>query len=160
MGSLPSLSDLRDFVRWLLAGRLPCRPPRLGVCRDARRSSCGVPQIAATMKLDVIDARPFTDPAETERDAVIMRDMLERMRVLARGWLGAPPPGPDALVREHDAAGNRTWIRIPDLDALLVAGELTTVGFFGQTRDDVDHDPIHHLEEEIVDTLELVPGVL
>ena len=108
----------------------------------------------------MIDARPFTDPANTEHDAAVMRDMLGRIRAFARGWVETPPPGPGALVREADAAGNRTWIRVTDLDALLAAGELTTVGFFGQTRADVDHDPIHRLEEAIVDTLELVPGVL
>ena len=108
----------------------------------------------------MIERRQFTDPAETEHDAAIMRDMLGRMRVSARGWLESPPPGPGALVLEFDAAGNRTWIRVTDLDALFAAGELTTVGFFGQTRADVDHDPIHRLEEAIVDTLELVPGVL
>jgi hypothetical protein len=110
--------------------------------------------------ITVIDALPFTDPANTEHDAAVMRDMLGRMRAFARGWLESPPPGPGALVREADAAGNRTWIRVPDRDALLAAGELTTVGFFGQARADVDHDPIHRLEEAIVDTLELVPGVL
>ena len=118
------------------------------------------PKRAIPTKLDVIDARPFTDPANTEHDAAVMRDMLGRIRAFARGWLESPPPGPGALVRETDAAGNRTWIRVTDLDALLAAGELTTVGFFGQTRADIDHDPIHRLEEAIVDTLELVPGVL
>jgi len=108
----------------------------------------------------VIDARPFTDPANTEHDAAVMRDMLARMRTFARGWLESPPAHPGVLVREIDAAGNRTWIRVPDRDALLAAGELTTVGFFGQARADVDHDPIHRLEEAIVDTLELVRGVL
>lgn len=108
----------------------------------------------------MIDARPFTDPASTEHDAAVMRDMLGRMRAFARGWLESPPQGPAALVREADAAGNRTWIRVPDREALLAVGELTTVGFFGQARADVDHDPIHRLEEAIVDTLELVRGVL
>jgi hypothetical protein len=108
----------------------------------------------------VIDALPFTDPANTEHDAAVMQDMLGRMRAFARGWLASPPPGPGALVREADAAGNRAWIRVPDRDALLAAGELTTVGFFGQARAGIDHDPIHRLEEAIVDTLELVRGVL
>ena len=35
----------------------------------------------------MIDERPFTDPAETEHDAAIMRDMLGRMRAFARGWI-------------------------------------------------------------------------
>jgi hypothetical protein len=103
----------------------------------------------------VTGGRPFTDPIHTMEDAAVMRDMLGRMRALARGWLTSRPQEPGALLRDE-----RTWIRVPDRDALLAAGELTTVGFFGQARADVDHDPIHRLEEAIVDTLELVPGVL
>jgi hypothetical protein len=49
---------------------------------------------------------------------------------------------------------------VPDSSALLAADDLTTVGFFGQPRADVDHDPIDRLEEAIVDTLEEVPGLL
>ena len=45
----------------------------------------------------MIDAPPFTDPANTEHDAAVMRDMIGRMRVFARGWLESPPPGPGAL---------------------------------------------------------------
>jgi hypothetical protein len=89
-----------------------------------------------------------------------MREMLARMRVLARGWLESQPGGPGVLVKEPDAAGLRTWVRVPDRAELFAAGELTTVGFFGQARAEIDHGPIHHLEEAIVDTLEDVPGVL
>jgi hypothetical protein len=82
------------------------------------------------------------------------------MRGVARGWLSSPPPGSDALVRETDAAGLRTWIRVPDRAALLAAEALTTVAFFGHARTEVDHTPIDRLEASIVDTLEEVPGVL
>ena len=61
---------------------------------------------------------------------------------------------------ESDAAGLRTWIRVPDRAALLTTPELTTIGFFGQPRDGVDHAPIHQLETAIVETLEEVPGLL
>jgi hypothetical protein len=94
------------------------------------------------------------------QDVAVMRDMLEQMRTRARGWLEFPPEGPGALVRETDAAGLRTWIRAPDRRALLEAAELTTVGFFGQARNDVDHAPIHELEERIVEALDDVPFVL
>ena len=94
------------------------------------------------------------------QDVAVMRDMLERMRALARGWLESPPEGPGALVRETDAAGLRTWIRAPNRSALLEAAELTTVGFFGQARHDVDHAPIHELEERIVEALDDVSFVL
>lgn len=108
----------------------------------------------------LVDGRPFTDPARTEEDASIMRDMLERMRTATRSWDCSPPSGPGVLVYEPDEAGLRTWIRAPDRDALLAAEELTTVGYFGQARAGVDHTPIHRLEAAIVDTLEEIPGVL
>jgi len=108
----------------------------------------------------LVDGRPFVAPANTEPDAVVMREMLARLRGSARSWLASSPPGPGALVRQLDAAGLRTWIRVPDRAALLAAPELTTIGFFGQPRDDVDHAPIHQLETAIVETLEEVPGVL
>jgi len=83
-----------------------------------------------------------------------MQTMLSRMRTLAPGW-------PDAVhTREPDADGQRHWIRVPDVDALLSARDLTVVGFFGQARREVDHSLIHELEAAIVDTLERLPGVL
>ena len=109
---------------------------------------------------EVVEGRPFTAPESTEQDAAVMRDMLALLRARARGWLQSPPEGPGTLVRELDEAGCRTWIRVPDRQALLAADELTAVGFFGQAREDLDHARIHHLEERIVDTLELIAGVL
>jgi hypothetical protein len=108
----------------------------------------------------MIEGRPFTAPERTDEDLAVMHEMLERMRALARRWLESPPRGESALVKETDPTGVRTWIRVPDRAALLAAGDLTTIGFFGQARADVDHEPIHRLEEAIVDTLEEVPGLL
>jgi hypothetical protein len=108
----------------------------------------------------LVEGRPFAAPANTEQDTAVMQEMLARMRTAAHAWLASPPPGSGVLVYEFDPAGLRTWIRVPDQAALLAAPELTTVGFFGQPRDDVDHDPIHELEAAIVETLENVPGVL
>ena len=105
-----------------------------------------------------VEGRPFAAPANTKRDAAVMREMLARLRGADNSWLASPPPGSGALVRQLDAAGLRTWIRVPDRAALLAATELTTIGFFGQPRDDVDHAPIHQLETAIVETLEEVPG--
>jgi hypothetical protein len=107
-----------------------------------------------------VEGRPFTAPARTEEDASVMRDMLAQLRAFSRGWADSKTAGDGVLVRRRDAAGLRTWIRVPDRETLFAAGELTTVGFFGQARADVDHAPIHRLEEAIVDTLEEVPGVL
>ena len=80
------------------------------------------------------------------------------MRVRAHDWRASP--GGEVLVLERDALGLRTWIRVPDRAALFAADELTTVGFFGEAREGVDHAPIHELEARIVDTLERVPGLL
>jgi len=104
---------------------------------------------------ELVDGRPFTAPVHTDRDAAVMRDMLGRMRSRAQSWRSR-----GVLVRDVDAAGLRTWIRVPDRAALLAAHELTTVGFFGRARGDVDQAPIHELEERIVETLEKVPGLL
>src|SRR4051812_46187304 len=109
---------------------------------------------------DVVEGRPFTAPANTERETEIMQDMLERLRAVAHRWLESPPAGSDFLVLEPDEKGLRTWIRIPDRAALLAAEELTAIGFFGQEREDVDQAVIHELEAAIVDTLEKIPGVL
>ncbi len=108
----------------------------------------------------LVEGRPFTAPKNTLRDGAVMRAMLASLRGFARSWLASPSPEPGTLVYESDAAGLRTWIRVPDRAALLTAPELTTIGFFGQLRDDVDHAPIHQLETAIVETLEEVPGLL
>jgi hypothetical protein len=120
----------------------------------------GVEDVVMLAPDSLVDGRPFTAPANTDQDAAVMREMLGRLRAFARGWLESPPAGSGALVRRSDAAGLRTWIRVPDRVALLAAGELTTIGFFGQARDDVDHAPIDDLEAAIVETLEEVAGVL
>jgi hypothetical protein len=107
---------------------------------------------------EAVESRPFTAPANTARDASVMRLMLARMRALAPSWLERPTR--DVLVREPDEEGQRHWIRVPDRDALIAAPHLTIVGFFGDARADVDHTQIHDLEAAIVDTLERIPGVL
>ena len=84
-----------------------------------------------------------------------MRTMLARLRELAPTWMGAA-----VHVKEKGADGLRTWIRVPDLPRLLAAPELATVGFFGVARAEVDHTRIHDLETQVVDTLEMTPGVL
>jgi hypothetical protein len=119
-----------------------------------------VEEVVQLARDTLVEGRPFAAPANTKRDTAVMQEMLARMRGAARSWLASPPPGSGTLVRQLDAAGLRTWIRVPDRAALLAAPELTTIGFFGQPRDDVDHAPIDELETSIVETLEEVPGVL
>src|SRR5437899_6030243 len=115
----------------------------------ARRRHYDLARVDAVVQLareTLVEGRPFAAPVNTKRDAAVMQEMFARLRGFARSWLASPPPGPGALVRQLDAAGLRTWIRVPDRAALLAAPELTTIGFFRQARDHVDHAPIHQLE--------------
>lgn len=104
-------------------------------------------------------ARPFTARRNTIRDERVMQSMLAQMRRLAPEWSERGATN-GVLVKEADADGYRHWIRVPDRAALAAAARLTIVGFFGASRDGVDHAPIHDLEQAIVDTLEQVTGVL
>ena len=108
----------------------------------------------------LVEGRPFTAPANTGQDAAVMTTMLGRLRAMARGWLESAPTGVGFAVRRVDASGLRTWVRVPDRAALLAAGNLTAIGFFGQARGEIDHRPIHELEAAIVATLEHVAGML
>ena len=111
-------------------------------------------EIVQLARDEEVASRPFSARVHTTRDAVVMQAMLGRMRTLAAGWTDA------VHTREPDADGRRHWIRVPDVDALLSARNLTVVGFFGQARPEVDHSLIHALEVSIVDTLERLTGVL
>jgi hypothetical protein len=104
----------------------------------------------------VCAGRPFAAPAHTVREAGVMQNMLDRLRVLVAGWSGDTT---GLLIREPDSDGHRHWIRAPDVAALRSAGGMTAVGFFGRARAGIDHVPIDELEAGIVDTLETIPGV-
>ncbi|HXY43767.1 MAG TPA: hypothetical protein VEH29_06240 [Acidimicrobiales bacterium] len=96
---------------------------------------------------DHVPDRPFTNPEGTRADARVMGRMLDRLRSeapsLRRGRLPVER-------HEPDQDGNLHWIVVPRPAALLSAGELTTVGFFGDLRSGVDHADIYQLEELVV----------
>jgi hypothetical protein len=94
--------------------------------------------------------RAFTDPERTLADVAVMDRMLTRLRGQARSWSGGPGP---VEVLEYPAAGLRHWLVVPRPCALLEAGQVTAVGFFGDLRPGVDHGPIYQLEADIVGRL-------
>ncbi len=107
----------------------------------------------AIMEADeVLGGKPFTDPENTEREADVMRQMLEHERERARGWLEAKDarPARGVIVREHDGEGRRHLLVVPDRRALIEARDFTAVGFFGRPREEVDHAILFDLENELV----------
>jgi hypothetical protein len=104
---------------------------------------------------DVLSDRPFTDPANTERDADIMRSMLDYERGLARGWEEAGDKAPaKVLSDENDDAGLRHLLVVPDTHALIDSADVTAIGFFGKAREGVDHEVLFGLEEALIGRME------
>jgi hypothetical protein len=100
---------------------------------------------------DVLAERPFTDAANTTREAEVMRAMLESERELAQAWADAGPDAPPKVVsNEYDEAGRRHLLVVPDTRAFVQSADLTAIGFFGRAREEVDHSVLFGLEEELV----------
>ena len=100
---------------------------------------------------ELLSDRPFTDPANTEREADVMRSMLDHVRELAGGWNEAGSEAPAKVVsNENDDAGLRHLLVVPSTRALIDSADLTAIGFFGKAREAVDHEVLFHLEEELI----------
>jgi hypothetical protein len=103
---------------------------------------------------DVLDERPFTNAENTEREVDVMRIMLEEERGLAQGWAKAGEDAPaDVVIKDPDAEGRRHLLVVPNVQALVSAREFSAVGFFGKPRDDVDHEVLFTLEDELVERM-------
>jgi hypothetical protein len=103
---------------------------------------------------DVLDERPFTNAENTEREVDVMRIMLEEERTLAQGWAEAGEDAPaDVVIKDPDAEGRRHLLVVPNVQALVNAREFSAVGFFGKPRDDVDHEVLFTLEDELVERM-------
>ena len=96
-----------------------------------------------------VPERPFTDPAETETDTLVMTAMLASERRIARTWK-ADVTGPG--ISETAQGGGRQLLAVPDGRALLAACDVTAVGFFGSLRGDVDHGVLFEYERRIAQT--------
>jgi hypothetical protein len=100
---------------------------------------------------EVFEEKPFTNADNTEREVDVMQFMLEEERQLAQAWAknGDAAP-PEVVMKDPDAEGRRHLLVIPSVRNLVQAAEFTAVGFFGKPRDDVDHDVLFTLEDELV----------
>jgi hypothetical protein len=103
---------------------------------------------------DVLEEKPFTHADNTEREVDVMRIMLEEERNLANSWAQAGDDAPaEVVLKDPDAEGRRHLLVVPSVQALVNAKEFSAVGFFGKPRDDVDHDVLFALEEELVERM-------
>jgi hypothetical protein len=93
----------------------------------------------------------FDDPARVDEDI----ELLERLRAALRA-----APRIAGEQRLHIGDGQQHRIVVPDWDALSSSRPAAGVGFFGQARDGVDHDPIAVLEDEIVSRAGAIDGLL
>ena len=93
----------------------------------------------------------FDDPVHVRDDL----RLLERLR----GALRSAPRTPGEQ-RLHIGDGQQHRIVVPDWEALATTRPAAGVGFFGQARDGVDHDPIAVLEDEIVGRAGAIDGLL
>jgi hypothetical protein len=98
---------------------------------------------------DVLPGRPFTDPAETDADVLVMTRMLALEREIALTW-GPDIVGPD--ISEQVQGETRQLLAVPDGRALLASRDVTAVGFFGLLRADVDHTVLFEHERAIAQT--------
>jgi hypothetical protein len=100
---------------------------------------------------DVLEDKPFTNAENTERELDVMQFMLEEERELAQRWARNGEAAPAQVVmKDPDPEGRRHLLVVPNVPALVEAEEFTAVGFFGKPREDVDHDVLFTLEEELV----------
>ncbi len=100
--------------------------------------------------VELVEGRPFTDPAETHGDAAVMRLMLARERALAAAW--TETESADAWMSEQAEDGLRHLLVFPDRARLVGARDVTVVGFFGQRRPGVDHAVVFALERDVLDS--------
>lgn len=98
-----------------------------------------------------VPGRPFTRLERTLADL----ETLERMRAAVRRRLRA---GRGAGMWQ--ANGDRHWLVAPDPGLLLEGKPVAAVGFFGQARGDVDHQPIVRLEHELLGRAPSFPALV
>jgi hypothetical protein len=120
-----------------------------GRASDTGRRPAEVAFAAVLGPADVLPGRPFTDPAETEGDVLVMTRMLALEREIALTW-GPDIVGPD--ISERVQGETRRLLAVPDGRALLGARDVTAVGFFGLLRRGVDHAVLFEHERAIVQT--------
>lgn len=99
-----------------------------------------------------VAGRAFCDPAHTRRD----RATLTRLRDALKRQAGA---GHASVLQFADEIGEHV-VAVPAWEALARSQPVAVVGFFGQSRERVDHSPILEIEQEIVARAATFPGLL
>ena len=104
--------------------------------------------------------RGFTDPAQTTRDLVALRLMLDEIRRQA-ARAATLLAGPRSLVIDGREADGRVHRAIVCDERRLGAGrDLTWVGFFGVKRRDRDSAPLTVVDDELIQEFPVHPGIL
>jgi hypothetical protein len=101
---------------------------------------------------DQVAGRAFCDLAHTTRDRatlVRLRDAVKRRAGDQRG----------SVLQFTDEIGEH-FVAVPDWEALSRPQPVALVGFFGQSREQVDHSPILQMEQDIVARAAAFPGLL
>lgn len=91
---------------------------------------------------DAVAGRPFAHPERTADDLAALAAIRAALRRRA--------PREDGEQHWRDPDGAEHWLVVPDATRLGATVPAVAVGFFGQTRHDVDHGPIVDLEHDIL----------
>jgi hypothetical protein len=103
---------------------------------------------------DFLEEKPFTNADNTAREVDVMQFMLEEERALVQEWAAGDGEAPsDVVLKDPDSEGRRHLLVVPNVRNLIEAAEFSAVGFFGKPRDDVDHDVLFALEDELVERM-------
>ena len=110
-----------------------------------------MPSLVSLSPDEAAAGREFTDPARSREDlAALDRIRAALIRRVRSGLAGGT----------WTASGESHWLVAPGLRALAEPRPAFGVGFFGQTRDDVDHTPIIELEHQLLARARDLQGLL
>jgi len=109
---------------------------------------------------EVVSGRPFSDCEMNRHDLEAMRLMAVRLREVVEG---AAKPAPAPCVLRQSEAGRHHRIVVLNRDALLSADDLVAVGFFGQSRPELEpgaREELQMVDWELVEEFARHAGVL
>jgi hypothetical protein len=98
-----------------------------------------------------VHGRAFADPANTEHDLAALAAMRRALRLRARE---------DALGGRWTDSGDAHWLVVPDPALFAAKRPVVAVGFFGDSREEVDHGPILRMEHDLLERAAGFPGLL
>jgi hypothetical protein len=108
---------------------------------------------------EIVQGRAFCNPTASVNDVKTLEYMISRLHSIIIRNKKSNRTHPQYLhLRDVDKAVHR--VVVPDWRVLQQSKNIVAVGFFGQTRPDVDHAPIMDLENELIDQLPGTSGLL